>query len=258
MKSIARRGFIPAMVMLMLAAVAPGFGQQGQVPNRSGDPPKSATPAALEDGPTRPYVERLLAKQPVDWQALRAAYYTSAQFDVIGIKSTADRKAVQDAFAAGDFQSAINSASRILNEHYADIDANLACAFAYGKLGKPEIAQRHRAIGIGLLRSIVATKDGKSEETAFEVMTFSEETSVLAALGVSKRNQALIRRAGHAYDRIDGVDRNGTTQTIYFQVGPGRRSGAPAGTGNPARQAFALNQSSARKAFNARSPLQAW
>jgi Domain of unknown function (DUF4919) len=123
-----------------------------------------------------------------------------------------------DAFEAGDFQGAVNSAARILNDHYADIDANLACAFAYGKLGKPEIAQRHRAIGIGLLRSIVATKDGKSEETAFEVMTFSEETSVLAALGVGKRNQALIRRAGHAYDRIDGVDRNGTAQTVYFQV----------------------------------------
>jgi hypothetical protein len=70
-----------------------------------------------------------------------------------------------------------------------------------------------------LVRSIIGTNDGKSPEHSFNVITIREEYSVMQTLGFRPRGgQSLIAQGDHSYDVWEGTDRNGATQSLYFQV----------------------------------------
>jgi tetratricopeptide (TPR) repeat protein len=191
--------------------------ETGAPPNKpDGSALSNATAATvLEDGPTRSYLEKYVS---ADWLALRRAYADSPELDPLGVKSLMERKAMNDAYSAGDFQKAVTTAKSLLDRNYVDIDANVTCDLAYQKLGKPELARAHRKIFLGLAQSIIGTNDGKSPEKAFEVITISEEHSVLEALRLKPVSQGLFKQSGHSYDVWSASDRNGEVQKIYFQV----------------------------------------
>jgi invasion protein IalB len=170
--------------------------------------------AVLEDGPTRSYVEKYAS---ANWLELRLAYADSPGFDA-GLKSVMERKAMNDAMSAGDFQKVISLAKSLLDQNSVDIDANLSCDLAYQNLGRPELARGHRMIWLGLLQSIIGANDGRSHEKAFEVITVSEERFVLNALRLKGRSQAYVKHSDHLYDVWTASDSNGTIQTIYFNV----------------------------------------
>jgi hypothetical protein len=154
-----------------------------------------------------------------NWSQVRDEYFSSPQFDVFGDKILADTKAMRDAVTAANFQGALDKASIILDQHYAEIEANQVCMIAYQQLGKPALARRHGEIRIGLARSVMGTNDGKSPEHAFNVITIREEYSVLQTLGFRLRGgPALIPISNHSYDVFEGTDRNGVAQSIYFQA----------------------------------------
>jgi len=154
---------------------------------------------------------------PVDWQALRFAYADSPGFDAFGTKSIALRKAMYGALQRGDFREAASQAERVLEANYVDIDAHAVCATAYDKLGDTAPAKRHRDALAGLLDSI-RTGDGKTPATAFTVITVAEEYSVMRQLGLKTTGQALLRDGAHAYDKLEGVDKQGRAQTYFFLI----------------------------------------
>jgi hypothetical protein len=213
MKSYLTMAFAAAaLLMFQLIFEGASSAQEDPAPTRGGVAP--ATPI-LEEGPTRSYVEKMNSANSSE---VRDGYFSSPQFDVYGDKILADTKAMRDAVSAGDFQGALDKAGAILDQHYAEIEANQVCMIAYSQLGRPGLARRHGEIWIGLFRSIIDTNDGKSPERAFNVITIREEYSVLQTLGFRVRSQSLIPIAGHSYDVFEGTDRNGAPQSIYFQV----------------------------------------
>jgi hypothetical protein len=210
-------GIVVFCALLASATAQARDAQKDQQPKNFGGnaTPAETARAVLEDGPTRSYVEKLVA--PV-FSLLRQAYSASPQFDFGDVKSAVERRAMHDSISTGDFQTAVEKAALILDQQFADIDANLTSGLAYLKLGKPELSRRHQAIGTGLLKSIVDTKDGKSPEKAFEVITVAEEVAVLVSLALKPGNHGLLSQSNHVYDRLEAIDRNGAAQIIYFQI----------------------------------------
>ena len=121
--------------------------------------------------------------RPVDWQALRLAYAETADFDVLGVRTAAERKKMFDAFNAGDFTGAAQQATQILDRDYVDLDAHMICDLAFRKLGDSAQAAAHHEAAMGLLNSI-RTGDGRTPATAFTVISIGEEYAVLRAFGL--------------------------------------------------------------------------
>jgi hypothetical protein len=177
---------------------------------------QKATPVGpLEDGPTRSYIEKMVSP---DYSSLRKAYEASPQFDPAGLQTAAQRKAMKDAVAVHDFQTAVEKAALILEQHYTDVDANITSAFAYLQLGKPQLKRRHNDISIGLLKLIMDAGDGKSLDQAFETITIPEQFAVMTALRLRPVSQGILQQSGHTYFRVETTGRDGGAQTIYFQT----------------------------------------
>ena len=153
----------------------------------------------------------------VDWQALRFAYADSPGFDLYGMGQEAARKQMFTALNAGDSKAAIAAADQVLAADYVDIDAHVIQELAYRKLGDTVAADREHAIAVGLLHSI-ETGDGKTPETAFTVITVGEEYTVARLNGLTPRGQALVQSGGHSYDKLDLMDRDGKSLSLYFQI----------------------------------------
>lgn len=73
-------------------------------------------------------------------------------------------------------------ALKLIDEGFPNIEAHASASGIYRALGNMEKAQAEYAITLSLMRSIVDGHDGKTKETAYEVITGREEYFVLTAL----------------------------------------------------------------------------
>jgi hypothetical protein len=178
-------------------------------------------PAYAEDSPDTRYQTLLAAAKqglgPVDWQALRFAYAGTADFDPFGAQTVTTRQKMFEAFQAGKFSDAIEEAKHLIDRAYVDVDAHVICDLAYQKLGDPAQAKPHHEAALGLLNSI-RTGNGRTPETSYTVISVNEEYAMLHVLGLLRTEQNLIRDHGHAYDKLDVVDRDGKQQSFYFLI----------------------------------------
>jgi hypothetical protein len=152
----------------------------------------------------------------VDFTALRMAY------DAQSTSSGADSKLRATMFAAlhrDDWPAVITSAGAVLENDYLDIDAHMFAGLAYEKTNQPEKAAFHRAVGNGLLRSILASGDGRTPATAFVVISVDEEYSVLRHYGLHSDEQSLVESGGHSYDVLTADDgKTAEKATVVFLV----------------------------------------
>ena len=155
--------------------------------------------------------------QAVDWGALRFAYADSPAYDPLGAKLAAVRHKMAQDFAAEDYAAALADAQKILASDFVDIDAHMISDFADQKLGRADDARREHQIAVGLLKSI-QVGDGKSESTAFPVISVEEEHSVMRVLGLDVHDSALVQAGDHTYDKLVGTGADGVTETYYFQI----------------------------------------
>jgi hypothetical protein len=182
----------------------------------------AALPAAAFDGASEARYQSLLAAaktggQPIDWSALRFAFADSAEFDLSGDRTDEARKAMFAAINAGDDKAALVQAKLILDQDYVDIDAHVAADLAWQHLGDAAAAKREHDIALGLLRSI-RTGDGSTPQTAFTVISVSEEYAMMRAFDLKVTDQALIQAGGHSYDRLNTTDSDGKTQSFFFLI----------------------------------------
>lgn len=161
-----------------------------------------------------------LAKQgkPVDYTALRDAYAAGASYNPYTGGTAELRRPFEQAFSAGDCESAIAQGQAILEKNFVSIDTHMIVGLCHRRLGQADKAQHHTSIGRGLIQSILASGDGKSPETAFSVISVAEEYSVLGSLGLKKVQQSLINNGGHSYDLLVVQNNAGATARIYFNV----------------------------------------
>jgi Domain of unknown function (DUF4919) len=180
---------------------------------------KSATAVEAPDAEAKYQALLAAAKanpQAADWQALRFAYADRPSFSPF--PDHKNRKAIDAAVKAGDWQEMLAAANQALDANYFDADAHMAAWMAYTKLGKPDEAKREQATAVAIFKSIMQNGDGKSPEQAFVVISVAEEYALMGARRYRVVQQRLINTGGHAYDALDTIGPDGAKITFYFLI----------------------------------------
>lgn len=129
----------------------------------------------------------------------------------------AEAKALRE----GDSAGVIERMTKALDEFYLNAMAHVVLDKTYEDLGDPVKQEHHKFMAKGLVRSILQSGDGKTQESAYVVVTLSEEKLVLAVFGLVQTKQALINANEHLFDRLEVTDvQTKKTGTLYFDVTP--------------------------------------
>ena len=128
-------------------------------------------------------------------------------------------EAMISAINANDFPAALKNADVVLANDYVDLDAHFAEYVANRELHRDSEANFHKAVFDGLLRSITDSGDGKSDMTAYVVISTHEEYLVLRVMGLVPNRQSLKHSNHHSYDVLEAKDpKTNQIVTLYFNV----------------------------------------
>jgi hypothetical protein len=153
----------------------------------------------------RQLVERVRAGDfSVDFRALRMA---CARSKVCEVRATPDELA--DMGQAGREQrqtDAVEICERLISHGFINMEAHVACSQAYTALNRPDQAKFHLDIMTALFQSVLNAGDGKTEETAYEVISVREQYAVLAGKGLPQSGEGVLSHrsysaGGHNYSR---------------------------------------------------------
>jgi hypothetical protein len=154
----------------------------------------------------------------VDWTALRAAYAASSAFDPSMGQSSAIRASIA-AMKDGNWAEAEKEAQADLHANWMDLRGHLLAATAKVEISGRNPSDPDLVAAEGILRAIRATGDGRSPETAFQVLAVSEEYVLLELSHAKATQQRLVRMNGHSFDMLAAVDtRTGGQGWVYFNV----------------------------------------
>lgn len=163
---------------------------------------------------------QVAAPQPpiIDFQALRIAYAASAAYDPSGEKTRERRRQMMAAARTGDCPQVLRIAADIHRDYITHLSSYRLALICAQRLGDAEQERINARMLKGLTDAIDATGDGRSPATALEVVAIEEEYGILAARGLKRERQSLVREGGHSYDKMDAVDDRGGHTTLYFNV----------------------------------------
>ncbi|MCX5735943.1 MAG: DUF4919 domain-containing protein [candidate division NC10 bacterium] len=137
----------------------------------------------------------------LEFRAVRAAYAELPLEQRQGrLRAGKLQSEMLEALQRRDLDRALERAQTLLALCYVDIDAHVVASIVYRQHGDLDRANDHQWIANGLARSILDSGDGKSPETAFEVISVDEEYALFRVLGLRPTGQALMSQAGHSYD----------------------------------------------------------
>jgi len=163
-------------------------------------------------------VAKAASGQDADFGVLREAYARSPNYEPYGSKILPIAHKMNQAANGGDCQKAAGLAQTILEMNFTFSDAHFMLAYCSKIAGDTAAEEKESNIAVGLLKSIVASGDGKTPKTAFRVVTISEEYSVLKILRLRKSAQQLVSHEGHAYDLLDAKGSGNQTVSLYFSI----------------------------------------
>lgn len=129
----------------------------------------------------------------IDFRTLRFACVKSNHCDPAG--TVEDHLAVNHAATAGQSKRVAELSESLIERGFANLEAHASCAGVYTQLHEMEKAKFHIDVATGLLRSILDAGDGKTEETALEVISRREEYAVMASLGLEYSGPAVVSSA---------------------------------------------------------------
>ena len=232
---------------LLLLTAAPVVAAQSQQPAQQQQPPppvpksspapaSSPTPAPSPTPPAPPVVnadtkgnteakrkyEAMLeaakkSEGAVDYKALRFAYFETPDYDpLVGMMNY---RGLWGLVMQQNWAEAAKQAEAVLARNYVDINAHMVAHVAYRQQGDEERAALHRRWADGLLASVKSGGDGKSTDTAWHVISVSEEYAVIRSMNLRPAGQSLHQKDGHSYDVMKVIDPQTNTQSsIYFNV----------------------------------------
>lgn len=184
-------------------------------------PTATPTPAAKSSTAGKQKYEALLERakkgdRTVDFTELRLAFYESSNYNPYSPMLT--YRPLWGALAQNNYAEAIKIAQSVFEKNFIEVNANMVAHIAYRETGDTERAAFHRFMADGLLASIKSTKDGKTPETAFEVISVSEEYGLMRSLELRPIKQSLINNNGHFFDALVVVDKTNQQSTVYFNI----------------------------------------
>jgi tetratricopeptide (TPR) repeat protein len=163
-------------------------------------------------------VEALAKPDSVDYTPIRLAY-TKTSFCTSTIGDADLISSMRQAYNEKRYDDAILYGEKIVKGHFVNARAHMTLDMAYEELGEQEKAAFYYLIAYGLIQSILASGDGKTPETAYQVIAVSEEYVITDVLGYKVAQQVLLDIEGSSYDELKVIDRETDEEmTLYFNV----------------------------------------
>ena len=155
----------------------------------------------------------------VDFTKLRAAYPFTRQWDVNSSTSGPLLEQAKVAADGGDCATALEKLDEVLKIDYTIIAAHRLRSHCL----KGNAARIESRIAKGLMASLKHGGNGKSEKTAYPVMTMHEENDILADKHIVLKTRDVEVRGsnGHFYDVVHGISLvpgDVRVQQVYFDV----------------------------------------
>jgi hypothetical protein len=157
----------------------------------------------------------------VDFRALRMACVKSNLCELRGSK--ADLGLMNDAVSTRDSARVIEVGERLINQGFVNSEAHATLAYIYMQMHDARKSQFHLQVTTALTHSILASGDGKTQETAYRVISDREEYVTLSSLGLPyfgpNVSYAAIKDGGHGYDRFEiSGSTPGQNRVVFFNV----------------------------------------
>ncbi len=163
-------------------------------------------------------VKALASPDSVDYTPIRHAYIKTS-FCTPTIGDAGMLSAMRKAYSEGRYDDAILYGEKIVKGHFVNSRAHMTLDMAYEKIGEQEKASFYYLIAYGLIQSILASGDGKSPKTAYQVIAVSEEYVITDVLGYKVKKQSLLDHEGSSYDMLDVTNvKTEEETTIYFNI----------------------------------------
>jgi hypothetical protein len=168
------------------------------------------------------YADLLAAAQAdpegADYHTLRLAYARTEDYSPY-VQDAETVGNLRAALSSGEMDAALEAIHHLLEHNYLDIEAHMAADYVYTMLEQYKPSAYHRAFAKGLIRAIRATGDGRGFDTAFIVLSVSEEYTVLRVMGFVPGNQRLVQHEGHWFDVLSGRQRDTNDPVeLYFNI----------------------------------------
>ncbi len=154
----------------------------------------------------------------LDFAALRLAYTRTPEYDPYAADEAALEaagKALQDK----DYALVRQQAESILARNYVDLDGHILAFEAATALGDEGAKKQHGYMLDGLFGAIVKHGDGRSQASAWVVISPREEFIVARLMEAEVLEQELVNEGGHHYHILTVKKRGGTqTARLYFNI----------------------------------------
>jgi hypothetical protein len=175
-------------------------------------------PQVTEKSTFKELVEKAKKSDPsLDFTELRIKFYESPDYNPYTPMLT--YRPLYGALAQKNYTEAIKIAESVLEKNFVEVNAHIVAQVASQETGNTDRAQFHKYMAEGLLNSIKSKADGKSTETAFQVISVNEEYALLRSMNLRPIKQSLSEEKGHFYDILTVVDPQTNQQTVvYFNV----------------------------------------
>jgi uncharacterized protein DUF4919 len=126
---------------------------------------------------------------------------------------------VSAAFDRKDFKTVADLTGAFLTQNPASIRAHMLRSVALSKLERTKESDFHRAVAVGLVKSILGSGDGHSKGSAFIVYQVAEEYDLMEVLGVAMSSQSLTGEGARMFDVMDGTRVEGGEKVkMYFDI----------------------------------------
>jgi hypothetical protein len=152
----------------------------------------------------------------IDFKAFRIAYTQTPLYNPYKVD---DSTQIIRAINEKDYPQMLKYADIILEKNFTDLDAHYASMIAYEKLGDQKRFNFHRTVLFKLLDSIIKSGDGKTPETALQVITIREEYMAMMILQLKQNSRTSKQIGEKSYDVSEVFDaKNNQTYTLYFDI----------------------------------------
>lgn len=166
-----------------------------------------------------------------DYTKMRLEFAARPDFNPYVIQ-TIEKALVGEAMTAwrkGDAITTFKKFNEALQVYPVSIEVNRRMADGYKNLiknankeQKKELAileDKHRTLAEGLIKSIISSGNGKTQKTAFTVITIPEEYMTLWYLGLAiEKIETENENEVTAYDVFTAKNHEGLAQKVYFDV----------------------------------------
>lgn len=156
----------------------------------------------------------------IDYTAFRNSFPDSKQFTVKSERRTeydSLENEVYKAIKKSDYRQVIELTKSILSIDYTSMFAHKYLQQTYKILGDTLNKNKYHDIEFGLLYSIVNSGDGKTCETAWQVVQIEEEYFILDMLGADLQEQSISKSKKNICDRMKVKTDDGDA-VYYFGV----------------------------------------